>query len=216
MEAGTVAPAAASTGSKTIADLMALAAERHGAPRPSATSATASGTASPTRSSAATVSEIARGLIDLGIEPGDRVSLLCGTRPDGRRATSPSRAPAPSSCRSTRPTRPSECEWVAGNSESRGDRLRGRRAGGQDRRGPRRTCRARATSIVDRRRAATSATPSRSTTCASAAAAATRPSCRARREAVKPEDTVHDHLHLRHHRPAQGLRALARQLPPGA
>ena len=31
MEAGTVAPAAASTGSKTIADLMALAADRHGA-----------------------------------------------------------------------------------------------------------------------------------------------------------------------------------------
>ena len=31
MEAGTVAPAAASTGSKTIADLVALAAERHGA-----------------------------------------------------------------------------------------------------------------------------------------------------------------------------------------
>ena len=31
MEAGTVAPAAASTGSKTIADLLALAAERHGA-----------------------------------------------------------------------------------------------------------------------------------------------------------------------------------------
>ena len=30
MEAGTVAPAAASTGSKTIADLMALAAERYG------------------------------------------------------------------------------------------------------------------------------------------------------------------------------------------
>ena len=30
MEAGTVAPAAASTGSKTIADMLALAAERHG------------------------------------------------------------------------------------------------------------------------------------------------------------------------------------------
>ena len=32
---------------------------------------------------------------------------------------------------------PEECEWVAGNSESRGGRLRGRRAGGQDLRGPR-------------------------------------------------------------------------------
>ena len=35
----------------------------------------------------------------------------------------------------------------------------------------------------------------------------------ARRAAVQPRGPVHVHLHLRHHRPAQGLRAQPRQLP---
>src|SRR5215210_9375191 len=70
------------TGSTTIADLIELAAERH--------------TVSPAlrykRDGAwkdvsyselgETVSEVGRGLIDLGIEPGDRVAILCTTRPE--------------------------------------------------------------------------------------------------------------------------------------
>ena len=81
MDAGTVPPAAASTGSKTIADLMALAAERRMAVREAqrfkrdgewpSVSFDELGRAA---------SEIARGLIDLGIAPGERVSLLCQTR----------------------------------------------------------------------------------------------------------------------------------------
>ena len=47
---------------------------------------------------------------------------------------------------------PEECEWVAGNSESRRHRLRGRRADREDPRGPRRTCRSCKSIIVDRRR----------------------------------------------------------------
>ena len=52
------------------------------------------------------VSEVGRGLIDLGIEPGDRVAILCTPGPSGRTPTSASPPRAPSSCRSTPRTRP--------------------------------------------------------------------------------------------------------------
>src|SRR4029453_2078055 len=65
------------------------------------------------------VSEIARGLIDLGLEPGDRAAVLCTTRPEWTYAsfgiTSAGGVVVP-----IYPTNsPEECEWVAGNSESR-------------------------------------------------------------------------------------------------
>jgi long-chain acyl-CoA synthetase len=65
------------------------------------------------------VSEIGRGLIDLGIEPGDRVALLCNTRPEWTYAdfaiSSAGAVVVP-----IYPTNsPEECEWVAGNSGSR-------------------------------------------------------------------------------------------------
>jgi long-chain acyl-CoA synthetase len=65
------------------------------------------------------VDEIALGLIDLGLEPGDRVALLANTRPEWSYASlAISRAGAvvvpiyPTNA-------PDECEWVAGNSDSR-------------------------------------------------------------------------------------------------
>jgi long-chain acyl-CoA synthetase len=65
------------------------------------------------------VSEIARGLIGLGLASGDRVSILCTTRPEWTYAdfavTSAGGVVVP-----IYPTNsPSECAWVAGNSESR-------------------------------------------------------------------------------------------------
>ncbi|HWM12750.1 MAG TPA: AMP-binding protein [Solirubrobacteraceae bacterium] len=65
------------------------------------------------------VSEIARGLIDLGLEPGDRAAVLCTTRAEWTYAsfgiTSAGGVVVP-----IYPTNsPEECEWVAGNSESR-------------------------------------------------------------------------------------------------
>src|SRR5206468_2413860 len=65
------------------------------------------------------VSELARGFVDLGIEPGDRVALLAQTRPEWTWAdfaiTSAAGVVVP-----IYPTNsPEECEWVAGNSESR-------------------------------------------------------------------------------------------------
>ena len=141
MEAGTVAPAAASTGSKTIADLVALAAERHGAVEAQRFKRDGEWHSVSYEELGRTVSEIARGLIDLGIEPGDRVSLLCSTRPEWTTCdfaiSSAGAVVVP-----IYPTNsPSECEWVAGQLGVGGDRLRGRLAGGQDRRGPRQPAR---------------------------------------------------------------------------
>src|ERR1700745_742107 len=65
------------------------------------------------------VDEIALGLVDLGIEPGDRVALLANTRPDWTYASlAISRAGAV--VVPVYPTNsPEECEWVAGNSDAR-------------------------------------------------------------------------------------------------
>jgi long-chain acyl-CoA synthetase len=119
MEAGTVAPAAASTGSKTIADLVALAAERHGAVEAQRYKRDGEWHSVSYEELGRTVSEIARGLIDLGIEPGDRVAILCATRPEwtyvdfGITSTGAVAVPI-------YPTNsPEECQWVAGNSEAR-------------------------------------------------------------------------------------------------
>src|ERR687889_672884 len=119
MEAGTVAPAAASTGSKTIADLLALAAERHGAREAQRYKRDGEWHSVSYEELGRTVSEIARGLIDLGIEPGERISLLCQTRPEWTSVdfaiSSAGAVVVP-----IYPTNsPAECEWVAGNSESR-------------------------------------------------------------------------------------------------
>src|SRR3954453_7638865 len=107
------------TGSVTIADIVSLAAERYGE-RPAArfkrdgewhdVSYTELGE---------TVSELARGLVDLGLAAGDRVALLCTTRVEWTFAdfaiTSAGGVVVP-----IYPTNsPEECAWVAGNSESR-------------------------------------------------------------------------------------------------
>ncbi len=65
------------------------------------------------------MSEIARGLIDLGLEPGDRAAVLCSTRPEWTYASF-GIASAGAVVVPIYPTNsPEECEWVAGNSESR-------------------------------------------------------------------------------------------------
>src|SRR3954452_2824886 len=100
MQAGTVAPAAASTGSKTIADLVALAAERHGAREAQRFKRDDEWRSVSYEELGRAVSQIARGLIDLGIQPGERVSSSARRAPSGPPATSRSRAPARSSSRS--------------------------------------------------------------------------------------------------------------------
>jgi long-chain acyl-CoA synthetase len=118
MEASTVTPAAASTGSKTIADLMGLAAERHAERVAVRFKRDGAWHDVSFAEVGRIVSEIGRGLVDLGIQPGERVSLLCSTRPEWTYVdfaiTSAGAVVVP-----VYPTNsPVECEWVAGNSES--------------------------------------------------------------------------------------------------
>jgi long-chain acyl-CoA synthetase len=65
------------------------------------------------------VDELALGLIELGVDPGDRVALLANTRPEWTYSSlAISRAGAV--VVPIYPTNsPGECEWVAGNSEAR-------------------------------------------------------------------------------------------------
>ena len=119
METSTAAPARNATGSATIADMMALAAERF-ADQPAVKFKRDGAWHDVSyREVGEIVSEIARGLIDLGLRPGERVALLCTTRPEWTYVdfgiTSAGGVVVP-----IYPTNsPSECAWVAGDSESR-------------------------------------------------------------------------------------------------
>jgi long-chain acyl-CoA synthetase len=65
------------------------------------------------------VDELALGLIDLGVQPGDRVSLLANTRPEWS-YSSLAISRAGGIVVPIYPTNsPEECEWVAGNSDAR-------------------------------------------------------------------------------------------------
>jgi long-chain acyl-CoA synthetase len=116
MEAGTAA--AQSTGSKTIADLMARAAEQFASRIAVRHKVDGEWRDVTFAEVGEIVREIGLGLIDLGIAPGERVSLLCNTRPEWTYCdfaiTSAGAVVVP-----IYPTNsPEECEWVAGNSES--------------------------------------------------------------------------------------------------
>ena len=83
MESSTAVPAhERATGSSTIADLIELAAERHGEQPAIRYKQDGAWKDVSYAELGETVSEVGRGLIDLGIEPGDRVAILCTTRPE--------------------------------------------------------------------------------------------------------------------------------------
>ena len=65
------------------------------------------------------VDEIALGLVELGLEPGDRVALLANTRPDWTYASLAISRAAGVVVPIYPTSSPEECEWVAGNSDSR-------------------------------------------------------------------------------------------------
>jgi long-chain acyl-CoA synthetase len=120
MESSTAAaPAARFTGSRTIADLMAAAAERYGDRVLVRHKADGAWRDVSYREVGRIVDEIGRGLIALGIEPGDRVALLARTRPEWTYADF-GIASAGATVVPVYPTNsPEECAWVAGNSEAR-------------------------------------------------------------------------------------------------
>jgi long-chain acyl-CoA synthetase len=117
MQAGTTT-VATTTGSKTIADLLGRAAEQYGdrvAARHKADGAWHDVSFAQTGE---IVREIGLGLIDLGIAPGERVSLLAKTRVEWTwcdfAVASAGAVVVPIYATNS----PEECEWVAGNSES--------------------------------------------------------------------------------------------------
>jgi long-chain acyl-CoA synthetase len=116
MEVGTAAQRG--TGSKTIADLLPKAAAQF-ADRVAVRHRAGDGWRTVTFAEVGEiVSESGRGLIDLGIEKGDRVSLLSNTRPEWSYADF-GISTAGAVVVPIYPTNsPGECEWVAGNSES--------------------------------------------------------------------------------------------------
>src|SRR5262245_47553591 len=119
MQETTSGPTHAGTGSVTIADIVGLAAERYGE-QPAARFKRDGDWSELSYSELAEItSEVARGLIDLGLDAGDRVALLCTTRLEWSLAdfgiTRAGGVVVP-----IYPTNsPDECAWVAGNSESR-------------------------------------------------------------------------------------------------
>ncbi len=122
MEATTASPSSArrTTGSKTIADLLPKAVELYGEQTAVKYKDTGRGEWRDVtfREVGEIVFEIGRGLIDLGIRPGDRVSLLCNTRPEWTYVDF-AISTAGAVVVPIYPTNsPEECEWVAGNSES--------------------------------------------------------------------------------------------------
>ncbi len=120
------------------------------------------------------VEEIALGLIDLGLEHGDKVSILGHTRPEWTYANFAILSCGTVSVSIYQTNSPEECQYVLAHSESQGRLRRGRRAAGQGPRGRGEPPPPRAHRDLRPRRA-TSATRSRWTTCASAARPATRP-----------------------------------------
>ncbi len=116
MEAGTTP----TTGSKTIADLAPKAAEVYGDKVAVRHKVGDEWVDVSFAEIGDIVSEVARGLIDLGLQKGERVSLLANTRPEWTYA-SYGISSAGGVVVPIYPTNsPDECEWVAGNSESVG------------------------------------------------------------------------------------------------
>src|SRR3954470_9565659 len=119
MEVGTISAAEASTGSRTMADLVALAGEKHG-DRPAIKHKVGDEWVDVSyKDLADKVKNVALGLIELGIKPGDKVSILSNTRPEWTYACFGILG-AGATCVSIYQTNsPEECHYVLHHSDSR-------------------------------------------------------------------------------------------------
>src|SRR3954470_7600402 len=116
MEAGTTP--AQGTGSKTIADLCAAAVEQYGDHVAIKTKVDGEWRDLTFTQVGEIVTEVGLGLLDLGLEPGERVSILCNTRPEWTFVDFAISAAGGVVVPIYPTNSPDECEWVAGNSES--------------------------------------------------------------------------------------------------
>src|SRR3954464_7247044 len=119
MEAGTASTPSSSTGVTTMAGLAAVAAEKH-AGKPALRHKVGDQWVDIDFADlGAAVSEVARGLIDLGIARGDRVAILANTRPEWTYANLGILASGAASVSIYQTNSPEECHYVLEHSESR-------------------------------------------------------------------------------------------------
>src|SRR3954466_4040460 len=124
MESATIAPtgsaAESSTGSKTCADLMPLAAERH-ADLSAVTYKDESGkwVSKTYREVGEIVRKLALGLIELGIEKGDKVSILANTRPEWTYFDFAALSVGATVVPIYQTNSPEECQYVLENSDAK-------------------------------------------------------------------------------------------------
>src|SRR5215216_256140 len=124
MESGTIAAAGSaadsSTNSKTCADLMPLAAERH-ADLAAVTYKDPSGqwVSKTYREVGEIVRQLALGLIELGIEKGDKVSILANTRPEWTYFDFAALSVGATVVPIYQTNSPDECQYVIENSDAK-------------------------------------------------------------------------------------------------
>src|SRR3954470_15323435 len=111
--------AAQATGSKTIADLLPMAVERFG-DQPAQRYKVGDDWKDVSYAElGGIVREVSLGLVDLGLEPGDKVSILAHTRPEWTQACFGLLTAGCTLVTIYQTNSPEECRWVAGHSESR-------------------------------------------------------------------------------------------------
>jgi long-chain acyl-CoA synthetase len=124
MESATIAAtgsaAESSTNSKTCADLMPLAAERHG-DHPAVTYKDESGhwVSKTYKEVGEIVRQLAKGLIELGIEKGDKVSILANTRPEWTYCDFAALSVGATVVPIYQTNSPDECQYVLENSDAK-------------------------------------------------------------------------------------------------
>ena len=188
MESATVEKPAteAATGSATLADLFPAAARKHGPKRAVLYKDDSGQWVSKTYTE---VGEIVRklslGLIDLGIEKGDKVAILSNTRPEWTYFDFAALSAGATVVPIYQTNSPEECQYVLENSDAVAVDRRGRRAAREDPPGPRPVPEARARDPDDRR---ARATRSRSRTSPSAAPSGSEADWEQRYSSVGPDD----------------------------
>src|SRR3954470_20830894 len=111
--------AAQATGSKTIADLLPLAVERFG-DQPAQRNKVGEDWKDVSYAElGGIVREVSLGLVDLGLEAGDKVSILAHTRPEWTWACFGIQCAGCTLVTIYQTNSPEECQYVAGHSESR-------------------------------------------------------------------------------------------------
>jgi long-chain acyl-CoA synthetase len=120
MESSTAVPAhPEATGSSTIADMMLVAAERFGDDVAVRRKRDGQWHDTTYAEMGEIVSEIGRGLIDLGLAAGERVALLCTSRPEWTYVDFAIISAGAVAVPIYPTNSPEECAWVAGDSEAR-------------------------------------------------------------------------------------------------